>query len=116
MEDSYFAHRALSITQRSILMDGLEPPPSGYTRIQVICGGYIVAPLAEPGASAPPGDTPRRSRMTYMNMLDPKGNIPGSVVKITVPERMLIISRIRGLLTNPQQWYSLLPPLDDAAG
>lgn len=59
--------------------------PKGYTRVQCDCGGYEFRPV-EGGTF-----------MSYMNIVDPKGSIPAAVVKITVPQRAMLVARVRHL-------------------
>jgi len=74
---------ALRVVQRSIDLPGCEPP-SGYTRVSLICGGYALEPTSATSC-----------RMAYVNMVDPNGSIPKAVVRRTVPERCLAIARVR---------------------
>ena len=49
-------------------------PPRGYVRVNVICGGFDAVPIDAD-----------RCEMRYVNMVDPNGRLPSSVVAITVP-------------------------------
>ena len=57
-------------------------PPRGYVRVNVICGGFDAVPI----------DADRRE-MRYVNMVDPNGRLPSSVVAITVPDRAMAVAR-----------------------
>ena len=46
----------------------------------------------------------RYTPLLAVNMVDPKGNVPGSVVKITVPDRAMVIARIRKVCQNRAVW------------
>ena len=37
-------------------------------------------------------------------MVDPKGGVPSSVVKITVPDRAMVVARIRKVTQNRAIW------------
>jgi hypothetical protein len=77
---------AMLIVQRSINVPDVAPP-SGHTRVTLQCGGYQATPSG--------GNT---TRMSYVNILNPNGSIPKSIVRATVPERAMIVSRLRRCL------------------
>ena len=72
--------------QRSVELPGVVPP-KGYTRITLSCGGYELVQTADGG-----------TRMTYVNLLNPHGNIPNAVIYKTAPDRAMVISRLRKCL------------------
>ena len=72
--------------QRSVELPGVVPP-KGYTRITLSCGGYELVQTADGG-----------TRMTYVNLLNPNGNIPNAVIYKTAPDRAMVISRLRKCL------------------
>ena len=79
---------ALRILQRSVELEGVTPPP-GYVRATLGCGGFECTPQAD-------GQT----HVTYVNILNPNGNIPKTVVNYLVPDRALIIARLRRCITS----------------
>ena len=74
------AQRAL---QRSIELPGVTPP-SGYVRASLTCGGYDIIPTADGTCD-----------VVYVNILDPNGRIPTAVVNVLVPDRAMVIARLR---------------------
>lgn len=78
------ADGAFRTVQRSVDVPGVAPP-SGYVRVRLTCGGYDAVPRADG----------RGVDVTYVNILDPNGNIPRSIVNALVPDRAMIIARMR---------------------
>jgi len=83
---------ALRVALRSVDVPGCRVP-AGHTRTHLTCGGYEAVPDGADGTS-----------MKYVNMVDPKGNVPSSVVKVTVPDRAMVIARIRKACENKALW------------
>jgi len=77
------------VIQRSIDVPGCETP-TGYVRLKLDCGGFSLLPTSEDAC-----------KMTYVNILDPGGLVPKSIVKRTVPERCLTVARLRNLSERP---------------
>jgi len=77
------------VIQRSIDVPGCETP-TGYVRLKLDCGGFSLLPTSEDAC-----------KMTYVNILDPGGLVPKSIVKRTVPERCLTVARVRNLSERP---------------
>ena len=67
--------------------------PSGYTRGTLEAGGYQAVPAG-----------PEACVLRYANLFDPNGSIPSSIVAVTVPERAMIVSRIRKLVADRAVW------------
>ena len=81
---------ALQTIQRSVDVPGVEPP-SGYVRVNLTCGGYDIKLRADGHGCD----------VTYVNILDPNGSIPRSVVNFLVPDRAMVVARLRKLLIAP---------------
>ena len=71
-------------------------PPRGYVRVNVICGGFDAVPIDAD-----------RCEMRYVNMVDPNGRLPSSVVAITVPDRAMAVARARLIVADRSQWAQL---------
>ena len=78
--DSDGAHVEL---QRSVEVPGVAPP-KGYVRATCDIGGFEFVPTGKAAC-----------RTTYVNILNPNGAIPTYVVNKVVPERALVVSRLR---------------------
>ena len=76
------------LVQRSIDVPFIQPP-AGYVRAMVECGGYDLSSSQS---------SEQQTSMFHLNCFDPQGSVPSSIVKRTIPERCLIISRIRKAL------------------
>lgn len=74
--------------ERSIDIPGVDSP-SGYTRGTLMVGGYEFTPTV---AFSPSGSP---SKVRYINMFNPNGGVPQSIVKRTVPGRALAVSLLR---------------------
>ena len=74
--------------ERSIDIPGVDSP-SGYTRGTLMVGGYEFTPTV---AFSPSGSP---SKVRYINMFNPNGGVPQSIVKITVPGRALSVTLLR---------------------
>ena len=48
-----------------------------------------------------------RCEMRYVNMVDPNGRLPSSVVAITVPDRAMAVARARLIVADRSQWAQL---------
>ncbi|KAL1525170.1 hypothetical protein AB1Y20_020041 [Prymnesium parvum] len=83
---------AVAVALRSLDVPGCAPP-AGHTRTDLTCGGYLAIPTG-----------PESTLMKYVNMLDPKGSIPSSVVKITVPDRAMVVARVRKIAQDRARW------------
>lgn len=75
---------AVRSIKRSVDVPGVETP-SGAVRANLTCGGLELQPSANGQATT----------CTYVNMLNPNGYIPKSVVNKLVPDRALFIARVR---------------------
>lgn len=80
------ADGAIRTCLRSVEIEGVKPP-SGYVRATVGCGGYECAQADQASTGL--------TRMTYVNVLNPNGMIPKSIVNVKVPERALTVARLR---------------------
>lgn len=88
------ADGAIAVTLRSVDLASC-PVPAGYVRMALECGGYIAAPT---GTST--------CTMSYVNMLDPRGSVPAAVVRVTVPDRAMVVDRIRKVVQDHSLWAS----------
>ena len=70
--------------------------PAGYVRMALTCGGYEARATATTTSSSSSSSSSSPSTtFKYVNMVDPKGSVPSAVVRVTVPDRAMLVARVR---------------------
>mmetsp|Transcript_17681 Transcript_17681/g.55855 ORF Transcript_17681/g.55855 Transcript_17681/m.55855 type:complete len:159 (+) Transcript_17681:1988-2464(+) len=67
------------------------PVPKGFVRMTVACGGYLAEATGR-------GDPSEGCRLTYINSIEPGGNIPNAIVKATLPNRAMTVAKARAVV------------------
>jgi len=93
---------AIRLMYRSADVPGVAPP-AGYVRMSLTCGGYEACATT---ASTPSSPT---TFFKYVNMVDPKGSVPSAVVRVTVPDRAMVVARVRKVLASNASIVNRVP-------
>lgn len=94
---------AIRVMLRSADVPGVTPP-AGYVRLNLTCGGYEAR-----ATSAATSSSSATTFFKYVNMVDPKGSVPAAVVRVTVPDRAMVVARVRKAIASDPSILNRVP-------